>query len=185
MPASRNPSDFAESVAVMGGDETAPHHSNSAVVVDRNSMLMPPGSGHKPSHARPNSKESLPPHNLQIVCPLSLRKSRALILFCSIQRYNTIVKGFKALEAKHEEFHENLATSEEMVRAYAELLSEAEVGQTVMHSHEQVRRSLGEENFILNIRQEIQSLREEMGRAQEALNDRDQVCYYIMVKSVY
>ena len=177
MSSSRNLSDSAEFIAVMSGGEIAPRRPND----DRNYTILLPGSGHKPIHTHPVNRRSHPPHNLQTVRFLSPYISCTLILICSLKKYSTIVKGFKILEANLEESKKNLAVSEETVRvarvAYAELASEVEACRASISHREQVRRYLGGENrsLKLNTQQEIKSLREDLGNAQQVSNDREQV----------
>ena len=66
------------------------------------------------------------------------------------KKYDTILKGFKVLEADYEKSKKNLAISEEIVHAaciaYAGLVSETEA---VIHGREQVRPHPSGENLRL------------------------------------
>jgi len=161
MPSSPHLSDSAEFVAVMGGGETAPRHSDSTVVGGGTSTILPPRNDRRPTHAWLSNERTFPPHNLQTVRFLSPYTFHPLrCQFIPNKKYNTIVQGFKALETYYEESKKKLAISEESAFtariAYAELVSEAKVSQTAIRCHEQVWHCSGWETpprhlLILNI----------------------------------
>jgi hypothetical protein len=146
---------------------------------------------------------TLPTIYKQCVYP-PLHTSRTLISVCYEKKYDTIVKGFKTLEANYEESKKKLAISEETAHvaraAYIELVSEAEASQTVIRDREQVRhdsggeslpsifdRKLGPENryeiplerrIFVEFSQEITVLREELEASRKTVLDREEVRHY-------
>ena len=78
MSSSRNRSDSAEFAAIMGGTEATPRHFNGAVVSgfgvgNGNDATPPPGNGcHRMARTHLRRERAHPPHNLKIVCLLSL-----------------------------------------------------------------------------------------------------------------
>lgn len=136
----------AEFSAIMAATRSgaAPHRPANTIPLNTsgNSRMSPPGDGYGPSRVRSRNIESvLLQPNIQAVCipsfqPLHETKLRRA------KKYDTIVKGFKILEASYEQSQSNLAITEERLSAinaeHSALIAEMETAKQILHDRETV-----------------------------------------------
>ena len=108
------------------------------------SPLATSGGGYGPSRTRVRNERVPPQPNLQEVRYPLRRPLHPLAFIHDIpKKYDTVVEGFKILEARYEESEMKLAMTEERLRAvdiaYATLVSEVEAGRQALRDRETVR----------------------------------------------
>ena len=137
--------------AIMAGNRNkiTTHHQPSTARSSpsraaNNIPLTTSGGGYGPSRTRARNERVPPQPNIQEVCYPPLHPLHPLAFIRDIpKKYDTVVEGFKILEAKYEESEMKLAMTEERLRAvdvaYATLVSEVEAGRQALRDREMVR----------------------------------------------
>jgi hypothetical protein len=135
-----------EAIMAAGRNQLTPHRPAKAVP-SNSSSVTPSGGGYGPSRT-PRSERVPPLLGIQAVCFHSISRFFLQITIDAshTKKYDTIVKGFKILEASYQESQRKLTVTEEQlstIRApYNTLIVEMEAVQRVLRDRETVRQRI-------------------------------------------
>ncbi|KAF9643980.1 hypothetical protein BDM02DRAFT_3191010 [Thelephora ganbajun] len=161
----------AEFSAIMAASRSrpVPHHPVHAILpstsgVNDNGFLTLPGGGYGPSRIRPRNETVSPQPSIQV-------------------KYDTIVKGFKVLEASYEESQRKLTVTEERLSTvdatHAVLITEMEASRQVLHDRETEISRLCEDvetskTALHDCKIEIETIRKELEESKVALVESEE-----------